>query len=235
MPTFKSASEFISKGKFKFYLGKVVKHPVHLLQALSFLKNPRKTRSRAVSNPVEIDAIKSTTGLNLSQESSGFPNSTPSWSGSADSKSQIAPQQSSGHNSQAFNYDLVQQQTELSVNKVAEYFRSELLMAGEDLLLLEKFNRLTKEQFEEMSSTAQDLLAGGSKMQQAFSDFEPLLNQIDEISLQVDYLELVANELDEYSYDLEEKVKTIRRRKELQRKSHGSYSNAPNSSSSSKR
>jgi len=104
-------------------------------------------------------------------------------------------------------------------------------VADEDLQLLEKFNLLTKEQFEEMSSTAQDLLAGGSKMQQAFSDFEPLLSQIDEISLQVDYLELVANELDEYSYELEEKVKSLRRRKEAPKKPLSTnVTIAPNSS-----
>ncbi|KAI9297551.1 hypothetical protein K502DRAFT_363220 [Neoconidiobolus thromboides FSU 785] len=112
----------------------------------------------------------------------------------------------------------IKQETDKTISKVAEYFHSELLLATDDINLLENFNQESIKQFNKMSLVAQELIADGHKMNQAFSDFEPYLKQIDDISRQIDYLELVSNELDEYSFDLEEKIKSIKKRKETSKK-----------------
>ncbi|CAJ0841071.1 4345_t:CDS:2, partial [Entrophospora sp. SA101] len=88
--------------------------------------------------------------------------------------------------------------TENMFKKVTEYLKGEIL----DYRLLENMNILTKERYNEMSFMAQNLVVEMSKLQEIYSDFEPYVKQIDEISEQVDFLEKVTNELDDYSKEL---------------------------------
>ncbi|CAH1759297.1 2235_t:CDS:2 [Entrophospora sp. SA101] len=99
--------------------------------------------------------------------------------------------------------------TENMFKKVTEYLKGEILATTEDYRLLENMNILTKERYNEMSFMAQNLVVEMSKLQEIYSDFEPYVKQIDEISEQVDFLEKVTNELDDYSKELESRLKKI--------------------------
>ncbi|GBB85678.1 hypothetical protein RclHR1_12160003 [Rhizophagus clarus] len=99
--------------------------------------------------------------------------------------------------------------TEEMFSKVGEYLKGEVLATTEDYKLLETMNKVTRDRYKEMSGMAQNLVVEMAKLQKIYSDFEPYVQQIDEICDQVDFLEKVALELDEYSKDLESRLKKI--------------------------
>ncbi|ORX88393.1 biogenesis of lysosome-related organelles complex-1, subunit 2, isoform CRA_b [Basidiobolus meristosporus CBS 931.73] len=96
-------------------------------------------------------------------------------------------------------------------DKVSEYLKSELLASTQDYKLLETFNNLTKEKYQGMSDDAKDLINQVTKLQQSYASFSTYITQIDDISRQVDFIEQVTAELDEYSKQLEYKFKKVLR------------------------
>ncbi|RUS23533.1 biogenesis of lysosome-related organelles complex-1 subunit 2-domain-containing protein [Jimgerdemannia flammicorona] len=89
--------------------------------------------------------------------------------------------------------------TEDMFKKVAEYMRGELMATSDDYRLLETMNNVTRDKYSDMSALAQTLMGEMSKVQTTYVDFSRYVVQIDEVSKQIDYLEQVANELDDYS------------------------------------
>ncbi|CAG8558227.1 9998_t:CDS:2 [Funneliformis mosseae] len=100
--------------------------------------------------------------------------------------------------------------TEEMFSKVGEYLKGEILATTEDYKLLETMNKVTRDRYKEMSGMAQNLVVEMSKLQRIYSDFEPYVQQIDEICEQVDFLEKVSVELDEYSKELESRLKKLK-------------------------
>ncbi|CAG8683137.1 23941_t:CDS:2 [Dentiscutata erythropus] len=92
--------------------------------------------------------------------------------------------------------------TEEMFLKVADYLKGEILATTEDYKLLETMNQVTRDRYQEMSKMAQNLVVEMANFQRIYTSFEPYIQQIDEICEQVDFLEKVANELDEYSKEL---------------------------------
>ncbi|CAG8507607.1 19051_t:CDS:2, partial [Cetraspora pellucida] len=92
--------------------------------------------------------------------------------------------------------------TEEMFFKVADYLKGEILATTEDYKLLETMNKVTRERYQEMSKMAQNLVVEMANFQRIYTSFEPYIQQIDEICEQVDFLEKVTNELDEYSKEL---------------------------------
>ncbi|KAK9766821.1 hypothetical protein K7432_003812 [Basidiobolus ranarum] len=88
---------------------------------------------------------------------------------------------------------------------------SVFIASTEDYKLLETFNNLTKEKYQEMSDDAKGLINEVTKLQNSYSNFSPYIAQIDDISRQVEFLEQVTLELDEYSKQLEYKFKKVLR------------------------
>ncbi|RIA98555.1 biogenesis of lysosome-related organelles complex-1 subunit 2-domain-containing protein [Glomus cerebriforme] len=99
--------------------------------------------------------------------------------------------------------------TEEMFSKVGEYLKGEILATTEDYKLLETMNKVTRDRYKEMSGMAQNLVVEMAKLQKIYSHFEPYVRQIDEICEQVDFLEKVAIELDEYSKELESRLKKL--------------------------
>ncbi|PKK66527.1 hypothetical protein RhiirC2_753289, partial [Rhizophagus irregularis] len=99
--------------------------------------------------------------------------------------------------------------TEEMFSKVGEYLKGELLATTEDYKLLETMNKVTRDRYKEMSGMAQNLVVEMAKLQRIYTDFEPYVQQIDEICDQVDFLEKVAIELDDYSKELETRLKKL--------------------------
>ncbi|KAG0042464.1 biogenesis of lysosome- organelles complex 1 subunit 2 [Gryganskiella cystojenkinii] len=93
--------------------------------------------------------------------------------------------------------------------KIAEYIKSELLARGEDYKLLENMNNLTKERYGELAVVAQELMQEVGKLRTTYSDFEPYIARIDEISQQAETISNIASELDEYTKSLETRLKRI--------------------------
>ncbi|GJJ70035.1 biogenesis of lysosome-related organelles complex 1 subunit 2 [Entomortierella parvispora] len=93
--------------------------------------------------------------------------------------------------------------------KIAEYIKSEMLTTGEDYKLLENMNNLTKERYGELAVMAQELMQEVGKLRTTYSDFEPYIARIDEISQQADTISNIATELDEYTKSLEARLKRI--------------------------
>ncbi|CAG8633616.1 8572_t:CDS:2 [Racocetra persica] len=93
--------------------------------------------------------------------------------------------------------------TEEMFFKVADYLKGEILATTEDYKLLETMNKVTRERYQEMSKMAQNLVVEMANFQRIYTSFEPYIQQIDEVCEQVDFLEKVANELDEYSKELD--------------------------------
>ncbi|KAF9285122.1 biogenesis of lysosome- organelles complex 1 subunit 2 [Mortierella alpina] len=93
--------------------------------------------------------------------------------------------------------------------KVAEYVKSEMLATGEDYKLLENMNTLTKERYSELAGMAQQLMQEVGKLRTTYSDFEPYLARIEEISQQAETISNIAAELDEYTKSLEARLKRI--------------------------
>ncbi|CAG8745550.1 11909_t:CDS:2, partial [Acaulospora colombiana] len=86
--------------------------------------------------------------------------------------------------------------------KVAEYLKGEILATVEDFKLLENMNNVTRDHYKEMSGMAQNLVVEMAKLQRIYTDIEPYIQQIDEVCEQVDFLEKVTSELDDYSKEL---------------------------------
>ncbi|KAF9938595.1 biogenesis of lysosome- organelles complex 1 subunit 2 [Modicella reniformis] len=80
---------------------------------------------------------------------------------------------------------------------------------GEDYKLLENMNIHAKERYNELATVAQELMQEVGKLRTTYSDFEPYLGRIDEISEQADVISNIANELDEYTKSLETRLKRI--------------------------
>ncbi|KAG0213190.1 biogenesis of lysosome- organelles complex 1 subunit 2 [Mortierella sp. GBA43] len=93
--------------------------------------------------------------------------------------------------------------------KIAEYVRSEMLATSEDYKLLENMNNMTKERYVELAGVAQELMLEVGKLRTTYSDFEPYLARIDEISEQADVISNIADELDEYTKSLEARLMRI--------------------------
>ncbi|KAK3809448.1 MAG: biogenesis of lysosome-related organelles complex-1 subunit 2-domain-containing protein [Benniella sp.] len=93
--------------------------------------------------------------------------------------------------------------------KIAEYVRSEMLAMGEDYKLLENMNNMTRERYGELAVVAQELMQEVGKLRTTYTDFEPYLARIDEISEQAEVISNIANELDEYTKSLETRLKRI--------------------------
>lgn len=93
--------------------------------------------------------------------------------------------------------------------KVADYIRAEMLATGEDYKLLENMNIVTKDRYSELAGVAQELMQEVGKLRTTYSDFEPYLERIDEISQQAETISNIAAELDEYTKSLELRLKRI--------------------------
>ncbi|KAG0021235.1 biogenesis of lysosome- organelles complex 1 subunit 2 [Podila clonocystis] len=93
--------------------------------------------------------------------------------------------------------------------KISDYVKSEMLATGEDYKLLENMNIVTKERYGEMAIMAQELMQEVGKLRTTYSDFEPYLARIDEISQQAHMISNVASELDEYTKALEARLKRV--------------------------
>ncbi|KAF9208616.1 biogenesis of lysosome- organelles complex 1 subunit 2 [Haplosporangium sp. Z 27] len=86
--------------------------------------------------------------------------------------------------------------------KIADYVKAEMLATGEDYKLLENMNVLTKERYSELAVAAQELIQEVGKLRTTYSDFEPYLARIDDISQQAETISNIAAELDEYTKSL---------------------------------
>ncbi|KAG0005852.1 biogenesis of lysosome- organelles complex 1 subunit 2 [Entomortierella chlamydospora] len=84
-----------------------------------------------------------------------------------------------------------------------------MLATGEDYKLLENMNVLTKERYSELAVVAQELMQEVGKLRTTYSDFEPYLARIDEISQQAETISNIAAELDEYTKSLETRLKRV--------------------------
>ncbi|KAF9431312.1 biogenesis of lysosome- organelles complex 1 subunit 2 [Podila epigama] len=93
--------------------------------------------------------------------------------------------------------------------KISEYVKSDMLAIGEDYRLLENMNIATKERYGELAVMAQELMQEVGKLRTTYSDFEPYLERIEEISQQADIISNVASELDEYTKALEVRLKRV--------------------------
>ncbi|KAG0238532.1 biogenesis of lysosome- organelles complex 1 subunit 2 [Actinomortierella wolfii] len=93
--------------------------------------------------------------------------------------------------------------------KLIEYIRAEMLATGEDYKLLEAMNNVAKERYGEMAGMAQDLMQEVGKLRTTYSDFEPYIAKIDTISQQADLIAKVVAELDEYTRDLERRLRRV--------------------------
>ncbi|KAF9435945.1 biogenesis of lysosome- organelles complex 1 subunit 2 [Entomortierella beljakovae] len=93
--------------------------------------------------------------------------------------------------------------------KIAEYVKAEMLVTGEDYKLLENMNNLTKDRYSELAVVAQELIQEVGKLRTTYSDFEPYLARIDEISQQAETISSIAAELDEYTKSLEARLKQV--------------------------
>ncbi|CAG8699403.1 1208_t:CDS:2, partial [Ambispora leptoticha] len=97
---------------------------------------------------------------------------------------EIAPTRGPNVTDESNKIKEVNKLTEEMFAKVANYLKTEMLATTEDFKLLENMNHVTRDRYKEMSGMAQNLM------------------QIDEICEQVDYLEKVTIELDDYSKEL---------------------------------
>ncbi|ORZ04722.1 biogenesis of lysosome-related organelles complex-1 subunit 2-domain-containing protein [Lobosporangium transversale] len=93
--------------------------------------------------------------------------------------------------------------------KIVDYVKSEMLTTAEDYRLLENMNILTKERYNELAGVAQELMVEVGKLRTTYSDFEPYLARIDEISEQAEMISNIAIELDEYTKSLEMRLKRV--------------------------
>ncbi|KAF9930023.1 biogenesis of lysosome- organelles complex 1 subunit 2 [Linnemannia zychae] len=93
--------------------------------------------------------------------------------------------------------------------KIADYIRTEMLVTGEDYKLLENMNIVTKDQYTELAGVAQELMQEVGKLRTTYSDFEPYLDRIEEISQQAEVISNIAAELDEYTKSLELRLKRV--------------------------
>ncbi|CAG8812776.1 13702_t:CDS:2 [Gigaspora margarita] len=115
--------------------------------------------------------------------------------------SEKEPEQSVNEGLNKNNQD-INKLTEEMFLKVADYLKGEILATTEDYKLLETMNKVTRDRYQEMSKMAQNLVVEMANYQRIYNSFEPYIQQIDEICEQVDFLEKVTNELDEYSKEL---------------------------------
>ncbi|KAF8967229.1 biogenesis of lysosome- organelles complex 1 subunit 2 [Entomortierella lignicola] len=93
--------------------------------------------------------------------------------------------------------------------KIADYVKAEMLATGEEYKLLENMNVLTKERYSELAVAAQELIQEVGKLRTTYSDFEPYLARIDDISQQAETISNIAAELDEYTKSLETRLKRV--------------------------
>ncbi|KAF0391072.1 Biogenesis of lysosome-related organelles complex 1 subunit 2 [Gigaspora margarita] len=122
--------------------------------------------------------------------------------------SEKEPEQSVNEGLNKNNQD-INKLTEEMFLKVADYLKGEILATTEDYKLLETMNKVTRDRYQEMSKMAQNLVVEMANYQRIYNSFEPYIQQIDEICEQVDFLEKVTNELDEYSKELESRLKNL--------------------------
>ncbi|KXN72823.1 hypothetical protein CONCODRAFT_83840 [Conidiobolus coronatus NRRL 28638] len=90
---------------------------------------------------------------------------------------------------------------------------SEVEVTLKDLDLLASMNTLTTSEYIQINGTLEELCASSNQIKQTYLDMIPYLNQVNEICNSVDYLELLTDELDQFSYYLEQKINSVKERK----------------------
>ncbi|RKP06455.1 biogenesis of lysosome-related organelles complex-1 subunit 2-domain-containing protein [Thamnocephalis sphaerospora] len=90
--------------------------------------------------------------------------------------------------------------------KAARQLQGELLLSANDYRLLEEMNRHTKREYGSVAHHVQSIGLQGLPMRKTYQDYIPQLAQMDSIMNQVDKLDRMARELDQYTQELEAKV-----------------------------
>ncbi|KAL1923232.1 uncharacterized protein VTP21DRAFT_9608 [Calcarisporiella thermophila] len=93
--------------------------------------------------------------------------------------------------------------------RVNNYIQAEILAAGEDYKLLETMNLVTRDRYSAMREQALHITKEMNRVGSNFEQMRAYIQQIDEVCKQVDYLEAVAIELDDYTKYLESKLKLL--------------------------
>ncbi|KAJ2783089.1 biogenesis of lysosome- organelles complex 1 subunit 2 [Coemansia javaensis] len=95
-------------------------------------------------------------------------------------------------------------------DSMAQYLQAELESSASDLGLLEALNDASIEKYEGMSRQAQDMLAHAYKIKQTHNEMKAHIAEVDSLVESIDGLEQVAQELDRYSLQLENKFRQLR-------------------------
>ncbi|CAG8536778.1 8147_t:CDS:2 [Acaulospora morrowiae] len=172
--------------------------------SITTLSSAFNTTTSAISNTTSAltSTLSSLTSsvLPLASAQQQTPRQTSTTQQPETMRNQLSPSLIDGVNPKQKNVNNV---TAEMFNKVAEYLKGEMLATNEDYKLLENMNNVTRDRYKEMSGMAQNLVVEMAKLQRIYIDIEPYIQQIDEVCEQIDFLEKVTSELDDYSKELD--------------------------------
>ncbi|KAJ1922096.1 tRNA(Ser) Um(44) 2'-O-methyltransferase [Tieghemiomyces parasiticus] len=96
-----------------------------------------------------------------------------------------------------------------TAGKIGQVVRGEFLVAAEDLRLIEEINVTTREKYDSLASTVQDLLVSAAKAQQTYSEMDTYIDQAELVTQQIAELEEMAQQLDAFSRQLDLKFQRL--------------------------
>ncbi|KAJ1920491.1 tRNA(Ser) Um(44) 2'-O-methyltransferase [Tieghemiomyces parasiticus] len=96
-----------------------------------------------------------------------------------------------------------------TAGKIGQVVRGEFLVAAEDLRLIEEVNVTTREKYDSLASTVQDLLVSAAKAQQTYSEMDAYIDQAELVTQQIAELEEMAQQLDAFSRQLDLKFQRL--------------------------
>ncbi|KAJ1984489.1 hypothetical protein H4R34_000636 [Dimargaris verticillata] len=91
----------------------------------------------------------------------------------------------------------VEESTRQALDKINNVVQGELGVVTDDLELIKAMNAVTLRKYQALSSSAQEMLATSSKIQQTYKAMDAHLDQVDLVSKQVEELEGMAKQLDD--------------------------------------
>ncbi|KAJ1981761.1 hypothetical protein H4R35_000589 [Dimargaris xerosporica] len=112
---------------------------------------------------------------------------------------------------QARQSHTVEESTRQALAKINNVVQGELGVVTDDLELIKAMNVATLRKYQTLSSSAQDMLATSTKIQETYKAMDVHLDQVDLVSKQVEELEVMARQLDECVRQLEVKFRRFAR------------------------
>ncbi|KAJ6235387.1 double-strand break repair protein mre11 [Anaeramoeba flamelloides] len=98
---------------------------------------------------------------------------------------------------------------------VLDCLQKQLLLGIEDFVLLEKMNKVTGEKYDQIYNDTQKTLEFLSSLEEKKSKFEPYIEEANQIIKQMDDLETIVDELDDFSITLEKTFNEILTNEEI--------------------